>query len=102
MRLVDGGLSRAVPVVSAFEAPMSAERVLAIDLQVMTGWNERALDHETRLRRRYGDRLCIIKPAIGSFGTILMKRGDPARLVAAGHAAVTGAVRAWLHEGEVS
>ena len=102
MRLIDGGLSRAVPVVSAFDAPFCAERVLAVDLQVMTGWNERALDHETKLRRRFGDRLRVIKPSVGRFGTILMKRGDPARLVAAGRAAVTPEIRAWLREGALS
>ena len=102
MRLIDGGLSRAVPITSAFEAPMSAERVLAVDLQVMTGWNERALDHQGGLERRFGERLRILKPALGSFGTIVMKRGDPERLVQAGRASVTKSVRAWLQQGPIS
>lgn len=98
MRLMDGGLSRTLPVATAFEAPMSAERVLAVDLQVMTGWNERALDHQARLERRFGERLCILKPSLGSFGTIVMKRGDPERMIRAGYAAVTPQVRAWLRQ----
>lgn len=102
MRLIDGGLSRTLPVASAFEAPISAERVLAVDLQVMTGWNERALDHQERLLSRFGERLRILKPPLGSFGTIVMKRGDPERLLRAGHESVTPGVRHWLRQGAVS
>ena len=102
MRLIDGGLSRTLPVTSAFAAPISAQRVLAVDLQVMTGWNERALDHQTRLQSRFGERLFILKPALDLFGTVVMKRGDPEKLVQAGRAAVTQSVRAWLGNGAVS
>jgi len=91
MRLVDGGLSRTLPVKLALDKPIAARRVLAVDLCVSTGWNERRLDHQDRLRRAYGERLFILKPEVGSFGTVTLRRRDPERLLAAGRDATLAA-----------
>jgi NTE family protein len=95
MRLIDGGLSRTVPVDRALQPPVGALKTLAVDLGVTTGWNERGLDHQRRLHQRYGGRLLIVKPALGGFGTILMRRGDPRRLIEAGRAAVEAGIGRW-------
>lgn len=95
MRLIDGGLSRTLPVDLALESPFNAQRALAIDLGVATGWNERRLDHQLRLQRRYGERLKFVRPTLGQYGTLLLRRGDPRRIVAAGRQAVGEEVARW-------
>jgi NTE family protein len=95
MRLLDGGISRAVCVEPAFEPPVCAGSVLAVDLGVMRGFNERALDHRLRLEARWGDRLRLLKPSLESFGTVIMRRGDAVRIIDAGRNAVDATALEW-------
>jgi len=99
MRLVDGGIRRTLPVGWAVTEPIRARRVLAVDLGVMTGDRERSLGHRERLQASMGARLRVLRPDVGSFGIVVMRPGDPERLMRAGREAITGDVLRWLDEG---
>ena len=95
MLLIDGGIRRTLPIELAAAPPFSARAILAIDLGVMTGERERRLDRAARLRARLEGRLRVARPAVGRFGILMMRRGDPGRLLAAGREAITAEVAAW-------
>jgi NTE family protein len=96
MKLVDGGIRRTLPIGLAVGEPVRADRVLAVDLGVMTGEAERGLDHRRRLQQALGTRLRIVRPPVGSFGIVVMRPRDPDRLVEAGRRAITDDVLRWL------
>jgi NTE family protein len=96
MTLVDGGIRRTLPIGLAVGEPVRAARVLAVDLGVMTGEGERRLDHRRRLTQALGERLRVLRPAVGSFGIVVMRPRDPDRLIEAGRRAVTDDVLRWL------
>jgi NTE family protein len=95
-RLVDGGLSHSVPVERGFEAPFSAAKVLAVDLQVLRGFREREWDRWERLGEAHGDSLLRLLPRVRDVGTIFFRREQAADLVRAGEESVTDEVLAWL------
>ncbi len=99
---LDGGIARTLCVEAAFARPVRARRALVVDLHVMTGFNERSLDRFSRLRRLWGDRLRILEPDVDSFGTVLMGRSAPARLVEAGRRAVDPATIEWALEAMIA
>ncbi len=98
MALIDGGIRRTLPLELALQPPIAARRVLAVDLGVMTGDRERGLERQAALQANRSSRVKVIRPALGRFGILLMKRGDPRRLLEAGHAAVTTSVASWCME----
>ncbi len=95
-RLADGGFSHSVPVERAFEEPFLAERVLAVDLQVIRGFRERRRDRWKALGERHGGRLVRLLPDVGAVGTVFFRREQAADLVRAGEACVTKEVLARL------
>ncbi|HKY32769.1 MAG TPA: patatin-like phospholipase family protein [Candidatus Polarisedimenticolia bacterium] len=99
LRLMDGGISRTLPVELAFAAPVAARRVVAVDLGVMTGRSERRLDRFGELERRRGACLRVVRPDLRRFGIVVMRRGDAALMVEAGRRAVTAELAAWCAGG---
>jgi len=95
MLLIDGGVRRTLPIELAAASPFSARAILAIDLGVMTGDRERRLDRAARLRARLEGRLRVARPAVGRFGILRMRRGDPGRLLDAGREAITEEIASW-------
>ena len=97
--LVDAGWHTAVPIERAFAPPIAARRVIAVDLGIRITLRQRRAAYWDHLGRACGDRLLLIRPRVGRFGTALTRRGDAERLIAAGEAAVgereTEALRAW-------
>ncbi|HET6373461.1 MAG TPA: patatin-like phospholipase family protein, partial [Candidatus Polarisedimenticolia bacterium] len=56
LHLVDGGLSATLAIGRAFGPPVSSTAVLAVDLCVATGWNERSLSHQADLLAKHSGR----------------------------------------------
>ena len=88
-RLVDGGFSHSVPVERAFAPPFCAERVLAVDLQVIRGFREWEAGRWERLQREHGDALIRLRPSVENTGAIFFRPEQGADLVRAGESAVT-------------
>ncbi len=86
--LLDAGWYTAVPVESAFAPPVGAHHVIAVDLGIRLTLRQRRRGYWEHLEQACGDRLLILRPRVESFGTMLLRRGDPERLVAAGEDAV--------------
>jgi len=86
-RLIDGGFSHSVPVERAFEPPFSAEKVLAVDLQVIRGFREWKTGRWDRLQERYGPRLIRLCPRVEEIGAIFFRPDQATDLVRAGEEA---------------
>jgi len=97
--LCDAGWHTAVPIEWAFAPPVSARRVLAIDLSIRLCRRQRRLDYWDHLLEACGDRLLVIRPQVRGCGTIIPGRDDHRRLVEAGERAVTtetaAVLRSW-------
>jgi len=87
-RLVDGGLSRSVPVERAFAPPFSAGTVLAVDLRVRRGFRELRSNRWGRLEREHGDGLIRLRLPVQGTGTVTLGKGEGLALVRIGEAAV--------------
>jgi len=87
-RLIDGGFSHSVPVERAFAPPFSADKVVAVDLQVFRGFREWRAGHWDTLRNKFGTRLVLLRPRVEEIGAILFRPGQAGELVRAGEAAV--------------
>ena len=87
-RLVDGGLSRSVPVERGFAPPFSADTVLAVDLRVRRGFRELGATRWDRLVREHGDALIRLRLPVQGTGTVTLGRGEGQALVRIGEAAV--------------
>jgi NTE family protein len=97
--LVDAGLLTAVPIERAFAPPVAARRVLAVDLGLRTCLRQARRSYWEGLREACGDRLLVVRPAVGGTGTIVPGPGDVDQLVRAGEEALDGAtldiLRSW-------
>jgi predicted acylesterase/phospholipase RssA len=94
--LVDGGLSRSVPVERALLSPFGRCRVLAVDLQVLRGFRERAPDRWEGLERKHPERVRRIRPRVTGTGTVWCRRNQGEDLFRAGEEALTPEVLTWL------
>ncbi len=94
--LADPGWFTAVPVERSFAAPIGAHRVIAVDLSLLICLRQRPGAYWRHLQGICADRLIVLRPEVRGSGTIISHRGDPARLVAAGEAAVSGEALARL------
>lgn len=86
--LVDAGFSRAVPVERALQPPISAARVVAVDLQVLRGARERDPHRWERLERQHPGRILRLRPRVEGIGTVFFRAAQARDLVRAGEAAV--------------
>jgi len=91
-RLVDGGLSHSVPVERAFAPPISAEKVLVVDLQVRRGFREREAGRWPRLQAERGRALIRLRPRMDGVGTVFFRRSQGSNLLRRGEEAVTDKV----------
>lgn len=89
--LADPGWSTAVPIERAFAPPVRARRVLAVDLSIRICLRQGRRSYWNQLQELCGDRLVVLRPDVRGCGTILSRRGDVDRLIAAGEAAVEAA-----------
>jgi NTE family protein len=96
LRLVDGGLSRSVPVEYALDPPFEAARILAVDLRVIRGFRERDPRRWARLEERFPGPLVRIRPRVEQTGTVFFRPGTGEELVRAGEESVTPEVLARL------
>jgi NTE family protein len=100
MKLIDGGVSRTLPLDQAFEAPIAARGVLAVSLPGLPGFRERSPGHFRSLREKYGERLILLEPPIPRVKSLFYSEADNASLVEAGERALTpeilGRIRGWL------
>jgi predicted acylesterase/phospholipase RssA len=87
-RLVDGGLSHSVPVERALRPPFSAARVIAVDLQVLRGFRERAPRRWESLEEEHPGRILRLRPRVDRFGTVFFREGQAPDLVRAGEESV--------------
>jgi NTE family protein len=94
--LADGGFSHSVPVERAFEPPFRAEKVLAVDLQVLRGFRERGRNRWKRLMAARGDSLILLRPRVEEVGSIFFRQEQAATLLRAGEESVTDEVLARL------
>jgi len=99
LRLIDGGVSRTLPVSSAFDPPIGARHVLAVKVSGMPGVLERRNRHFQSLQERYGDQLILLEVAVPSLRSLFYSEDQNLSLVQAGESAVTPAliarIRAW-------
>src|SRR5215471_7305677 len=100
LRLIDGGVSRTLPVPNAFDPPIGAQRVLAVTVSGMPGALERSAGYFRSLQERYGDRLIMLEIRVPPIGTLFYSEADNLSLVQAGEKAVTpellARLRTWL------
>lgn len=89
MRLVDGGLSRTLPVHRAFAPPIAARHALAVKLPGLPGFREKSPGYFARLKAEFGDRLILLEPPIPRIKSLFYSETDNATLVEAGERAVT-------------
>jgi NTE family protein len=98
--LADPGWFTAVPVEAAFAPPVGARRVIAVDLSLIVCLRQLRRGYWESLRRTYGDRLLVLRPALQGCGTILPGRGSASRAAAAGEASLgpeaLRVIRSWL------
>jgi NTE family protein len=101
--LADPGWFTAVPVEEAFAPPVSARRVIAVDLSLIVCPRQARRAYWDGLGRLHGDRLLVLRPRLSGCGTILPRRGSAARAAAAGEAAIgpedLRTLRAWVASG---
>jgi hypothetical protein len=99
LRLIDGGVSRTLPVSSAFDLPIGAQHVLAVKVSGMPGVMERTGRYFQSLQERYGDQLILLEVAVPPFRTLFYSEDQNLSLVQAGERAVTpeliARIRAW-------
>lgn len=97
--LVDAGWYTTVPVEHCFAPPVSAQRVLAVDLAIRLCVRQRSPVYWEHLREACGERLLLLQPDVSRLSAMLPRRGDAERLVAAGEAVVSDAIldrlRSW-------
>lgn len=86
--LVDPGWSTAVPIERAFAPPLRARRVIAVDLSLRVCLRQGRASYWRHLEETCGGRLVVLRPEVRGCGTIVSRRGDVDRLIAAGEAAV--------------
>jgi hypothetical protein len=86
----------------AFDPPFSAEKVLAVDLQVLRGFRERRRDRWERLEKIHGGSLVRLLPAVTGTGTIFFRNHQAAGLLRAGEESVRDEIlsRLTLSRGE--
>lgn len=100
LRLIDGGVSRTLPVSNAFDPPFGAQHVLAVKVSGIPGAMERSARHFHALQERYGDRLVLLEIAVPQFRTLFYSEEQNLSLVQAGESAVTPElivrIRSWL------
>ena len=87
-RLVDGGLSHAVPVERALAPPFEAPRIVAVDLQVRRGFRERDPHRWSRLEEEFPGRIVRIRPRVHRAGTVFFRARHVEDLVRGGEQAV--------------
>jgi NTE family protein len=99
LRLIDGGVSRTLPVSSAFDPPIGARHVLAVKVSGMPGVLERSNRHFQSLKERYGDQLILLEVAVPPLRSLFYSEDQNLSLVQAGESAVTpeliARIRAW-------
>lgn len=100
LRLIDGGVSRTLPVPNAFDPPIGAQHVLAVKVAGVPGVLERSAGYFRSLEERYGDRLIMIEIAAPPIRTLFYSEEENLSLVQAGDRAVTpeliARIRTWL------
>jgi len=100
MRLIDGGVSRTLPVHRAFAPPVAAHRVLAVRLPGLPGYHEKTPGYFRNLREEFGDRLILLEPPVPRVTSLFYTEADNASLVETGERALTPdvleRVRGWL------
>ena len=103
LRLIDGGVSRTLPVTHAFDPPIEAQHVLAVKVTGAAGILERSSRHFRSLEERYADRLALLEIALPPIRTLFNSERDNLALVEAGDRALTPAllarIRTWLEVG---
>lgn len=98
--LVDPGWHTAVPVEHAFARPFGARRVIAVDLGLRVCLRQVRRGYWEEMRDACGEALVVLRPSVRGTGVIVPRRGDTARLVAAGEECIDeGALRAMRRWG---
>ncbi|HEU5182200.1 MAG TPA: patatin-like phospholipase family protein [Candidatus Polarisedimenticolia bacterium] len=99
LRLIDGGVSRTLPVSNAFDPPFGARHVLAVKVSRMPGVLERPGGYFQSLQKRYGDRLILLDIDVPPLRSLFYSEDQNRSLVEAGERAVTpqlvARIRAW-------
>ena len=100
MCLIDGGVSRTLPVHLAFEAPVTARRVLAVKLPGLPGFQEKRPGYFRGLQDEFRERLILLEPKVPRVRSLFFSETDNLSLVEAGERALTPEVleriRQWL------
>lgn len=100
MRLIDGGISRTLPVHRAFGPLVAAEHVLAVKLPGLPGFREKSPSYFRSLREEFGDRLIVLEPSTPRIRSLFYSESDNASLVEAGERAlapeIIERIRKWL------
>ena len=98
--LVDPGWFTAVPVEHAFAPPIAAQRVIAVDLSLLSCPRQARRRYWDELGATCGDRLLILRPRVRGCGTMISRPGDTERLIDAGResldAAALRTLRTWI------
>jgi NTE family protein len=101
LRLIDGGVSRTLPVSNAFDPPVGARHVLAVKVSGFTGIRERSSRPLHALRERYGERLVLLEIEVPLLPSFFYSEEQNHSLIRAGERAVTpelmARIRSWLH-----
>ena len=97
--LADAGWFSAVPIEHAFSPPVSAHRVIAVDLSLRLCRRQRRRAYWEHLSRACGDRLMVLRPEVSGSGTMVLRPGTVDSLVAAGESSIDDAalatIRSW-------
>ena len=100
MCLIDGGVSRTLPVHLAFEDPVTARRVLAVKLPGLPGFQEKRPGYFRGLQDEFRERLILLEPKVPRVRSLFFSEADNLSLVEAGERALTPEVleriRQWL------
>jgi predicted acylesterase/phospholipase RssA len=95
--LIDPGWFTSVPVEQALSPPIAAQRVVAVDLSLLSCPRQARRRYWDALQEKHASRLLVLRPRVRGCGTMIGRPGDDDRLVEAGFEAVDSGVVRTLH-----